>query len=384
MRSRSSRERAGWTGDSFFTARAATRFAANTNLEKNFLENFALPKDFAGLPLGMLPMLYPGDVMGEDGYIPGYSFWFVLQLAEYAQRSGDRELVEAMRPKVLALLKYFDGYRNGDGMLENLRGWVFLEWSDANKYTGGVNFPYNMMYAAALTAAADLYRMPELAIQAERLQGKIRKMSYDGHFFVDHAVRRDGELAVQPEHTEAAQYFAFFFGTATPKLYPELWTTLETQFGPDRVKKGLFPDVAPSNVIFGKLLRIELLSRAGQSQRILDESAADFLYMAETTGTLWEHIDLRASTDHGLMSHLAFVLDRDVLGIASLDWRTKQLKIVIPDITLTCCSGTLPTPDGPVRLRWKRSGQELEYHLEAPPGYTLDIRSAANLHMKAV
>jgi alpha-L-rhamnosidase len=67
-----SRERAGWLCDSFFTARVAQDLCGDTRIEKNFLENFALPPSFAHLPEGMLPMCYPAD--HNDGvFIPNWA-----------------------------------------------------------------------------------------------------------------------------------------------------------------------------------------------------------------------------------------------------------------------------------------------------------------------
>ncbi len=95
-----SRERAGWLCDSFFTARVAKDLCGDTRIEKNFFENFLLPPKFAYLPDGMLPMCYPAD--HNDGvFIPNWALWFVVELEEYLARSGDRETVDALRPRVL-------------------------------------------------------------------------------------------------------------------------------------------------------------------------------------------------------------------------------------------------------------------------------------------
>ena len=50
---------------------------------------------FEFLPEGMLPMCYPAD--HNDGvFIPNWALWFVVQLEEYAQRNGDRDMVDAV------------------------------------------------------------------------------------------------------------------------------------------------------------------------------------------------------------------------------------------------------------------------------------------------
>ena len=54
-------------------------------------------------------------------------------------------------------MAFFTQFENSDGLLEKLKSWVFVEWSDANKYVQDVNYPSNMLYAAALNAAGKLY-----------------------------------------------------------------------------------------------------------------------------------------------------------------------------------------------------------------------------------
>ena len=140
-----------------FSRRASPQISrGDTTVEKNFFENYQRPEKFAFLPDGMLPMCYPAD--HYDGiFIPNWAMWFVLQLAEYADRSGDRELVESLRPRVLKLLEYFRQFENQDGLLEKLPSWVFVEWSQANKFVQDVNYPSNMLYAGMLDAADRLY-----------------------------------------------------------------------------------------------------------------------------------------------------------------------------------------------------------------------------------
>lgn len=363
-----SRERAGWLCDSFFTARVAGDLAGRPVVENAFFENFLLPKKFSHLPDGMLPMCYPAD--HYDGvFIPNWSLWFVLELEEYAARGGDRAVIDALRARVLRLFDYFQKFENQDGLLEKLESWVFVEWSAANKFVQDVNYPSNMLYAAALAAAARTYQTPALADKAQRIREAIRRQSFDGKFFVDNAVRRKGKLEVTKNRSEVCQYFAFFFDVASPETHPQLWQTLRDEFGPDREKKKLYPDVHVANSFVGNMLRMELLSRNGRSQQILDESIAYLLYMAERTGTLWENVGPTASCDHGFASHIVHTLYRDVLGLRSVDPIHRQVKIELGDVRLSSCEGSLMTPDGPIGLRWHTEADRIVYRLRMPAGY---------------
>jgi alpha-L-rhamnosidase len=369
-----SRERAGWLCDSFFTSRVACDLTGTPRVEHNFVENFLLPERFEHLPEGMLPMCYPSD--HNDGiYIPNWALWFVVQLEEFAARGGDPATVRALEPRVLRLMEFFQKYENEDGLLEKLPSWVFVEWSAANQFVQDVNYPSNMLYAGALSVAGRIYQRPELIEKADRIRQQVRRQSFDGRFFVDNAVRKDGKLQVTQNRSEVCQYFAFFFDVATPQTHAELWQTLQDQFGPDRKQKHAFPEVHEANSFVGNMLRMELLSRVGRSQQILDESIAYLLYMADRTGTLWENVGDYASCDHGFASHICHTLYRDVLGIARVDSVQRRVVVRIGQLKLDWCEGRLPTPDGPIHLRWSKDGGKVVYQLEMPKGYEVEVEN---------
>jgi len=369
-----SRERAGWLCDSFFTSRVALDLSGDALVEKNFLENYLLPDSFPHLPKCMLPMCYPSDHYSGT-FIPNWALWFVLELEEYLERSGDRETIRKFEPKLMCLFDYFKKFRNEDGLLEKLPSWVFIEWSKANEFVQDVNYPSNMLYAAALETAGRLYQKPKLMQEAERIREAIRKQSFNGEFFVDNAVRRQGKLELTRNTSEVCQYFAFFFGAATPSSHPDLWRTICDRFGPDRVKKNLYPLVYPANSFVGNVLRLELLSRYGKAQQLLDESISYLLYMADRTGTIWENTTPSASCNHGFGSHIVHVLFRDILGLYKVDPLRHTVKLRFNDLPLEWCEGAIPVTDGRISLRWRINGSQLTYRVDVPSGYTVEIEN---------
>ncbi|MCC7377709.1 MAG: hypothetical protein IT581_23810 [Verrucomicrobiales bacterium] len=378
-----SRERAGWLCDSYFTARTALCLSGNTVVEHNFLENFRIPAGFEFLPQGMLPMCYPAD--HNDGiFIPNWSLWFVVQLEEYLQRGGDQTLVESLRPRVMALLDFFGSLRNSDGLLEKLPSWVFIEWSKANEWTQDVNFPSNMLYARALEAAGRLYDQPNLIQRADQLRTVIRRLAYDGTFFADNAVRRNGSLQVTTNKSEVAQYFAFYFDVATPDSHPALWKTLRDEFGPKRRQTRAHPEVAPANAFVGNVLRLEILSRYGHCQQTLDESVDYQLYMADRTGTLWENDGDYASCNHGFASHVVHVLYRDVLGLHQIDPIQRRVRLRFTDVRLDWCEGSVPVEGGRVSLRWWTENGRHRYRVTAPAGYTVTVEQPPGANWERV
>lgn len=311
-----SRERAGWLCDSFFTSRVEYALTGKSVVERAFLDNFIRADRFPGLPEGMLPMCYPAD-HPNGVFIPNWAMWYVLELEEYLNRSGDRALIDRAKDKMLALYQFFTTYENTDGLLEHLPSWVFVEWSHANNLCQDVNFPSNALYAAMLDALDHLYDLPALHQKAERIRSYIRAHALlDTGFFCDNMLRgADGTLHLSGEGTEVCQYYMFYFGVAAPDTHPALWRILTEQFGPDRQAKGFYPDVHPANSFVGNYLRQDLLYRAGRHEQMLTEIKGYFHYMAKKTGTLWENASDFASCNHGFASHVAVWL----LGIRNHD-----------------------------------------------------------------
>ena len=367
-----SRERAGWLCDSFFTARSSAMFTGNTDMERLFVQNYLLPKSFPDLPDGALPMCYPSD-HPNGNFIPNWAMWFVIELDEYLHRSGDRATIDALKPRLVKLVDYLKTFRNSDGLLEKLPAWVFVEWSEANKLVQDVNYPSNMTWAEVLDCMDRLYGMPELAAEAKRVREMVRRQSWTGSWFCDNAVRQpDGTLKLSGKCTETCQYYAFMFGTATPELYPYLWRTLLTDFGPKRRETKKHPEIYFSNAFIGNYLRLELLSRAGLGRQLLDETKGYFAFMAERTGTLWENDTPHASCNHGFASHAAVFYVKNVLGIRSIDPSTKTVVVQSTDVPLKSCSATLPVPGGTITYGWTKAGGNPAETFNAPSGWRLE------------
>ncbi len=301
-----SRERAGWLADAFFTARAEYALTGESGVEHDYLQNLALYAKDPCLPDGMLPMCYPSD--HTDGvFLPNWILWYVTELQEYSDRSGDRELIEQSKANVYKTLDYFRKYENSDGLLQSLKGWVFIEWSRSNDFVQDISYPTNMMYACYKRAIAALYGDEQLAKEADALTQTIRKLSYKNGFFADNAVLDENGVAHTTDNfTETNQYYAFYTGIATPELYPELWELLTTKFGPDRKKNGFMPNIHYSNALFGNCLRMELLCKYGLHDKFMDEVIGYYKYMAQKTGTLWEHDNTSASCNHGFASVICY------------------------------------------------------------------------------
>ena len=305
-----SRERAGWLCDSFFTARVEHLLTGKSRVEKNFLSNFLMADSFPALPKGVIPMCYPAD--HDNGqFIPNWMMWFVLELEEYLARTGDRSLVNDAKNMVYGALEYLRRFENSNGLLEKLESWVFVEWSRSNDLVQDINYPTNMLYYRFKKTIARLYGDALLDEAAEALKREIRLKSRLGLFFCDNSVYDEsGVPKLSGECTETCQYYAFFCGVADFKTDEKLWRVLVNDFGPERKQSGKWKEIAFSNAFIGNYLRLDLLDRAEEYEKLESNIREFFDMMAEQTGTLWEHDSHWASCNHGFASHVLVWLDR--------------------------------------------------------------------------
>ena len=309
-----SRERAGWLCDSFFTARAEYALTGKNIVEENFLENFLHEDIYGKVPKGMVPMCYPADHR-FGRHIPSWGMFLVVELRDYLERTGNREFVDRFKDKVYGLIEHFKEFENSDGLLEDLKSWVFVEWSRANDtdMVQGINYPNNMMFYLTLKCASELYDDKSLLQKAENMKAKILEQSFGGEFFVDRAVRTNDGVYPIPESTEVCQYYAFFTGVATAESHPELLNTLIKEFGPQRDTQNCYPDIWPAAPFIGNYMRLQILMDNGYENEVLENIKGYFMHMANITGTLWEKAESTNSCNHGFASAVLYWLkDMDI------------------------------------------------------------------------
>ena len=351
-----SRERAGWLCDSFFTSRVEPWLTGGCTSDTLFIENYTLRPELSELPAGMLPKCYPGDGPmvrgGPARFIPNWALWLVLEVAEHPARDGDPGVVAAFRSRCVALFDYLDQFRNADGLLEKIDSWVFVDWSSANEHVQDVSYPTNMLYAAGLDAAGRLYGHTPWIDRAAAMRALILRQAWDGRYFHDNAQRDEqGRLVLTENHTETCQYYAFYFGLATPKSHAALWNELITTCS---VALGVAnPNLPRAGHFVGFQMRLSLMGQYGLTDQLVNEIRLGFSPMAELTGTLWEHEHTKNSCNHGFASHVAHLLFTHVLGV-TIDRVRREIRWKAPRVNLPGCQARIPLGDGWLAIGWQR------------------------------
>ncbi|MCU6707864.1 hypothetical protein M6D81_03990 [Paenibacillus sp. J5C_2022] len=363
------RERAGWLCDSYFTGQSAQYFSGDAAAEKVFLENFVLARGFPYLPKGMLPMCYPADHV-NGRFIPQWAMWYVIELEGYLKRDAAAN-IDDFKALCYGLIHYFRPFRNEDGLLEKLDSWNFIEWSKANQWVQDVNYPTNMLYSKMLRLIGEWYKDDELKDEADRIRETIIEQSFNGEFFIDHAVREDdGSLRLTDHTSEVCQYYAFFFDIADEKeeRFKTLQAALLDVFGPARKELGLLPEVAYANAFIGYYLRMELLLRWRRYAQSLNEVKGYFHHMSRLTGTLWEHGSVNGSLNHGFASFAGVVILKALLGIQEINEKDRVVVFDFADVPIEA-ELRLGTSLGEIRLKRELSDGEWTVRYSVPDGY---------------
>lgn len=321
-----SRERAGWLCDSYFSGQAEPILTGYNLVESAFLDNYSkCEKD--NLPKGMIPMCYPADFPSKE-FIPNWSLWYILEIYNYINRGGSKSILNSSINNIKGILDYFKDFENELGLLENLKGWIFVEWSKANdiEFIKGINYPTNMLYSEALIKAGILLNDNNLINKGNKLKEIIYKYSFNNEFFIDNSIRDKDNNIIPTDHTtETCQYYALYFNIIKKEDNEDYFNKMINNFGEYRDDKLIYPNVYKSNVLMGILLRLMILNKYGLYNKVFNESIEYFYKMAITNGTLWEHDSIFASLNHCFTSFIVNIILEANFGLTFIDYKNKNI-----------------------------------------------------------
>ncbi|MDR2619064.1 MAG: hypothetical protein LBC62_09355 [Treponema sp.] len=375
------RERGGWLCDSFWTARAAWMMLGDLDVEKDFLENFFLQQADRYEPYGFFPEVYPGNSRyGKKSIgITTWSFWLMLELCEYYERSGDALFIQQIFPRVEQFVKGANDFIGKSGLLENLTG-VFIDWSQSNyaENTAPISVPANALYAFTLCELGRVYHREDWSKQGEAIRGILRQaLTPPQDFFFralpDALVYNEGKFTSKQCSSESAHFidvWAGLFGTDTALTEKVIQ------------KMGSHPSEARdltiglADLFIGLIIRHDMLAKEGAYDVLLSELRK--LYLAQLqkgSGTFFEHLGMSDSNCHGMNGHAGVLLMRDILGLGEPRRLNKTIRIAPHPSDLEWASGTVRCDNRNAVLTWRvdRKGQNFYLDITLPSGWTADI-----------
>ena len=122
------REQRAWLGDAY----VHTMLSLVTNPDSRLARWNAVLHGQGARADGLLPMVAGGDFT-DIITIPDYSLHWVRTVARLWDHLGDADLVEALLPRATNALRWFEKHRNPEGALEELTGWIFIDWAQTER-----------------------------------------------------------------------------------------------------------------------------------------------------------------------------------------------------------------------------------------------------------
>jgi len=178
-----SREQRAWTGDAVVHQMVDLTTNTDWSLARWNTELGASPR-----PDGMLPMAAGGDFEHRDeDFIPDWSLHWIHGLHNLGMYTGDRELISRLLPVAENVLRWFLPFRDVDGLLTDVTGWVIIDWSAVP--TAGASAALNALWGRALREFKQL----------AELVGDSGRAEWAGALWVD--LRKAFQLFWDPERS---------------------------------------------------------------------------------------------------------------------------------------------------------------------------------------
>lgn len=347
-----------YIGDGRIQALVSMFISGDDRLVKNALTQADQSRQPEGITLSRHPSMTPQ-------YIPTFSLWYIGMLHDYSRYGADLAFVRDKLPGMRQVLAYFQRYQLPNGSLKQVPHWMFTDWVDgAKEWKAGVGpvgqdgtsalFDLTLLYA--LQKAADLEKglgqvfwAQEYEQAAQKLAKTIRKKYWDPNRNL-WADREEKDTFSQ--HTNALA----------------ILTGLETS---PRVARSLVTDtrLAPASIYFKYYLH-QALIQAGLGNEYMTwlDKWRENMAMGLTTWAEKSNVDQSRSDCHAWGASPNIEFYRTVLGIDSDGLAFSRVKINPHLGDLTQVAGSIPHPNGMIKVSYERIDGTWRILVELPSG----------------
>jgi hypothetical protein len=374
------REQRQWTGDAHVQALFGYMMHADPRPAERMLRQVAETQRGDG----MVMMATVCDLSSSGKlFIPDFCLWWLLAFESHFRYTGRSELLEELMPAAIRALRWFEDYLDDDGLLCDLPGWTFIDWSTELDRNGEVTV-INALYVAAVRGivavarALGLERLTERFVPiADRTSAQIDSLLFDRSRGLYADARSEGKLSERfSQHANAA---VVAFGIAPKDRIAGIvraiidprslslgraWAQdLERPFNPAN-------QIVMAQPFFAHIVHAAC-AMSGDIDSILAPIRERWLPMVRRNGTVWEHWQDTPSTSlcHAFSATPVYDLPTYVVGIRPTMPGFAEF-IIHPLLgDLEWAEATVPTPHGDIAARWQRGGRNnLFLSLDVPPG----------------
>jgi len=293
---------------------------------------------------------------------PTFSMIWALMLSDYASWHNDPDFVRARAIGLRSMLEHFDPYLNGDGLLENLPGWPFMDWvpqwNNGNAPDGvrGVSSLNNLLYVAALQKSAEIEDGLGEPLLAQRLRGKAaRTAGAVKAKFWDEARGLMADNLAHTEFSEHGQCLALLTDTLTGDQAKRCFQQLLDA-----------PDLKRTTIYFSFYL-LETWRKFGRGDLIVQRMKFWKDLVKQGLKTPVEMPGDTRSDCHAWGSHPLFHLHASVAGIRPASPGFRTVRIAPLPGNLPKILSVTPHPDGFIKLDLVFEDDRCRGSVELPP-----------------
>lgn len=382
------RDRLIWSGDVDTAGPTISYSLGNNDYLRDSLIQMARRQHTSGFVEGAvattLPPIVPQAPTSELGpYSATYSMYFVLGAYDHLLFSGDRTFARSMWPVVQKQMAWNATRLDSRGLFIT-RKQDGADWDFYDPEKVGAITEYNAIYYRCLTSAAaiadalgETAAAADYQAQAERLAKAINTYMYNsekGYYKVSDTV----DIIAQD-----ANAAALFAGLAPAdevsrileSMKTKLWTT---NYGPLPFGDRFWRPVV-STFISGYEAQARYASNDAENAETLIRNVFGWMVNPDNpdmTSTMWENIATDGtpglgsytSLAHGWATGAVSALSGYTLGIRPLSPGFDTWLVQPHPGTLTNVEGRVPTPKGPVDVKWIRNNGQFLLTVEAPQG----------------
>jgi len=317
---------------------------------------------------GAIRSRYPtGWLLGPhtSAYLPDYELEWIIMLGEYFQYFGDTELVRQVYPNLTRLLGYMAGFISAEhGLIKDTPGWIVLDHPRnfpmdlRNEITALNALYYAALQQAAMLAQQALHDEP----RARQWLGEAGLLKTNMHRWLwsdSTGLFRDsyGSAKFSPQ----TQVYALLYGLAD-----------------DAARAGIVRYITSQGKCSEQSFAYYVLCSVFADEPVWALNYVRSHWGAQMhspffNGAWHEAWDIAAwqgdvgSASHAWSSGPTALLPQKVLGAEPLSsgWSTFAVQPHPGD--LSWAQGTVPSPQGPIRIEWRKDTDRFTLRLSVPP-----------------
>lgn len=380
------REQRQWTGDAYI--QSLLNYV--TNGDSRLVRKMLIQAAQTQRPDGMIMMASTCDLeVSGITYIPDYALLWIMAIEQYIIHTGDLDILSELFPTIAKAIDWFLPYINLDGLLENVPGWIFIDWSEMLDKSGEV-LTLNAMFAGALDSAsrlADMIGAPLYAKRWKKLNKTLRinadKAFWDesrGIYIDARTIEGLSEVASQQGNSAAID-----FGIAPKEKWDRIFSAIldKKRIKLTRAWKwdierpfNAATDIILAQPYFSHFLH-QALGIADRIDDIVKNIKQRWMPMLKEGNTFWETWQISEITSrcHAFSATPTWDLSTYILGVKAIKKGFLEFKVKPYFKGLSWVKGKVPTPAGMIVVAWRRGEKMIEIEVQVPKGLhgTLEI-----------